>query len=172
MVITVANLFACGNDAETLAQNHTVHSSLWTSFYATVTERYAVPETDCASDGSAGIAYRLSTDVWSIGNNGLAQFFSTQLDDDAAAAGVPQTVAVKKVDDLAFIDLKNSLSRYRVFAWPTTITCDMVTCTGDHGTATLQVNLNGACTAVTWPLYATGLPQGLEEMIQEIKDVI
>lgn len=161
-------LCACGDDMDILGPGHTVHGSLWTSFYATVTEHYSAPSFTGGSAQNIDL-----TDIWSVDNTGLAQYLSNQPSLwGNEQLGAPQTIAVKKLDNDALTHFKNTLARYHVYSWPSIITCNDVTCKGNEGAATLDINLNGDGKTITWPLSATGLPTGLEAMVQNIKDAV
>lgn len=160
---------SCGADAA-LGQDHTVDASLWSSFSASVSEILPPAPIVVASDDAGGML-RPQVDVWSVDRAGVAQYASTQLVFDAEeTSGRPQVVAVRKLDGPALVALQNELAHYRVFSWDSTIGCAQVDCVEGSGTAVLEVDLNGQRKTVTWPLYASGLPQGLEEMAQAIKD--
>lgn len=160
---------SCGADA-VLGQEHTVDASLWTSFSASVSELAPSAPSAAASDDAGG-TLRPQVDVWSVDRAGVAQYASTQLVFDAEdTSGRPQVVAVRKLDGQALVALQNELAHYRVFSWDSTISCAAVACVEGSSTAVLEVDLNGQRKTVTWPLYADGLPQGLEEMAQTIKD--
>lgn len=164
-------LWACGCGAEDVpGQSHTIDASLWTSFAASVTESSTGLDPSSSADGAA-LTPAPQTDVWSVDAQGVAQYASTQMaGPEAPAAGRPQVVAVRKLDGSALVALQNALASSRVFAWDSVIDCDAVACTEDAGTAVLEVDLNGRRKTVVWPLYADGLPAGLEGMAQTIKD--
>jgi hypothetical protein len=160
---------ACGAD-EISGDTSTVNGALWTAFSASVTESYTVPALN-AADG--GFVDRPVIDLWTVDDKGLAQYVSSQQTDATAADdGTPKTITVRQLGPQEFIDLKNDLARYRFSSWASTLTCDNVQCSKDRGTATLQVNLNEQQKSVSWPLYASGLPEGLERMAQQIKDAV
>ena len=169
MVALLALAAACGAD-ESSGDTSTINGALWTAFSASVTESYTLPALNGA-DG--GFVDRPVIDVWTINEHGLAQYVSSQQTDATAADdGTPKTVTVRQLDPQEFVDLKNDLARYRVSTWASTLTCANVQCTDDRGTATLEVNLNEQQKSVSWPLYASGLPDGLERMAQQIKDAV
>ena len=160
----------CGAD-ESSGDLSTINGALWTAFSASVIESYTLPALNPGDDG--GFVDRPVIDLWTIDDNGLAQYVSSQQTDATAADdGTPKTLVVRQLGPQEFIDLKNDLARYRVSSWASTLTCDNVQCGEDRGTATLQVNLNAQEKTVSWPLYASGLPEGLERMAQQIKDAV
>lgn len=162
---------ACGDNENVLNRSHTAHGSLWTMFYATVTERYSAVTLQ-GGDGDPSLGIQETQDIWSVDENGLAQYLSTQQrGPEETETTAPATLAVTKLDEQALTALKNELARYRIFSWDSVYTCATVTCHGSHGTAKLEVNLNGENKSVTWPIAATGLPENLETMAQRIKDL-
>lgn len=157
---------ACGDDL-TPGASATTHSRLWTSFSASVTE--------CAPKAATGPSASRRTpamvvDRWDVNQAGVATYQTACSAEGGGTCPAPQPVSTATLDDDSFIDLKHRLAGSRILAWPDVISCEEVICDSDEGIATLEVNLNGNFKRVKYPLYARGLPEGLSDLSQAIKD--
>lgn len=165
-VALTLSLVACGDDAAWGA-SATTHSSQWSSFSASVTER--APKAAAETSASWGKPATV-VDVWGISQEGVATYQTACSAEAGGTCPAPQPVSTATLDDDAFINLKHRLAASRILAWPDVISCEEVICETDEGLATLEVDLNGNRKRVQYPLYARGLPEGLSDLSQAIKD--
>jgi hypothetical protein len=167
-VALTLGLVACGDDAAWGA-SATTHSSQWTSFSASVTEH--APKAAAEASASPHTP-AVVMDVWNVGQDGVATYQTSCSAENGGTCPAPQPVSSATLGDDAFVDLKHRLAASRILAWPDVISCEEVICESEEGLATLEVDLNGNKKRVQYPLYARGLPEGLSDLSQAIKDAV